>query len=166
MKWWWDPLCTRSTRLAGFFYSASSLKQQNADRHVAPLGHIIMIPSQPVFALSPTYQEEKQQLPILQSLVWLYRNSNPQSATLDEGTLTITQPMLSSKVEAKVQITCIESTFRHTNSISKFRSSLSPVVTSRLLNRPLHTLFVTMMSSTISIICCWEKSDSGLGSSV
>ena len=35
------------------FYSASSLKQQSADRHVAPLGHIILITSQPVFALSP-----------------------------------------------------------------------------------------------------------------
>ena len=35
------------------FYSASSLKQQSADSHVAPLGHIILIPSQPVFALSP-----------------------------------------------------------------------------------------------------------------
>ena len=35
------------------FYSASSLKQQSADRHVTPLGHIILIPSQPVFALSP-----------------------------------------------------------------------------------------------------------------
>ena len=33
--------------------SASSLKQQSAGRHVAPLGHIILIPSQPVFALSP-----------------------------------------------------------------------------------------------------------------
>ena len=32
-------------------YSASSLKQQC--RHVAPPGHIIMIPSQPVFALTP-----------------------------------------------------------------------------------------------------------------
>jgi hypothetical protein len=30
------------------FHSASSLKQQCADRHVAPLGHIILIPSQPV----------------------------------------------------------------------------------------------------------------------
>jgi hypothetical protein len=29
------------------FYIASSLKQQSADRHVAPLGHIILIPSQP-----------------------------------------------------------------------------------------------------------------------
>jgi hypothetical protein len=27
------------------FYSASSLKQQSAGRHVAPLGHIILIPS-------------------------------------------------------------------------------------------------------------------------
>ena len=32
-------------------YSASSLKQQSAGRHVAPLGHIILIPSKPVFAL-------------------------------------------------------------------------------------------------------------------
>jgi hypothetical protein len=35
------------------FYSAGSLKQQFADRHVTPIGHIILIPSQPVFALSP-----------------------------------------------------------------------------------------------------------------
>jgi hypothetical protein len=35
------------------FYSDSSLKQQSAERHVALLGHIILIPSQPVFALSP-----------------------------------------------------------------------------------------------------------------
>jgi hypothetical protein len=35
------------------FYSPSSLKQQFADRHVALLGHIILILSQPDFALSP-----------------------------------------------------------------------------------------------------------------
>jgi hypothetical protein len=35
------------------FYSASSLKQQSTGRHVAPLRYIILIPSQPVFALSP-----------------------------------------------------------------------------------------------------------------
>jgi hypothetical protein len=35
------------------FYSASSLKQQSVDRHVAPIGHIVLIPSQPVLALSP-----------------------------------------------------------------------------------------------------------------
>jgi hypothetical protein len=33
------------------FYSARSLKQQSAVRHVGPLGHIILIPSRPVFAL-------------------------------------------------------------------------------------------------------------------
>jgi hypothetical protein len=30
------------------FYSASSLKQQSANRHVGPLGHIILIPSRSV----------------------------------------------------------------------------------------------------------------------
>jgi hypothetical protein len=35
------------------FYSASSHKQQSVDRHVGPLGHIILISSQPVFVLSP-----------------------------------------------------------------------------------------------------------------
>jgi hypothetical protein len=35
------------------FYSANSLKQQSVDRHVTPLGHIILILSQPIFALSP-----------------------------------------------------------------------------------------------------------------
>jgi hypothetical protein len=34
------------------FYSASSLKKQSAGRHIGPLGHIILIPSQPVFAFS------------------------------------------------------------------------------------------------------------------
>ena len=53
MIWWWGPLCTRPTRLVWLFYSASSLKQQSAYRHVTPLGYIILIPSQPVFALSP-----------------------------------------------------------------------------------------------------------------
>jgi hypothetical protein len=36
-----------------FVHSAGSLKQQSAVRHVAPLGYIILISSQPVFALSP-----------------------------------------------------------------------------------------------------------------
>jgi hypothetical protein len=52
MRWWWDPLCSRPIRWVGFF-SASSLKQQSAGGHVAPIGHIILIPSKPVFALSP-----------------------------------------------------------------------------------------------------------------
>jgi hypothetical protein len=35
------------------FNRAISLKQQSAGRHVAPLGQIILIPSQPVFAPIP-----------------------------------------------------------------------------------------------------------------
>ena len=44
------------------FNNASSLKQQSAGRHFAPLGHIILIPSQIVFALTPscTYLVEIQ----------------------------------------------------------------------------------------------------------
>jgi hypothetical protein len=34
-------------------YSASSLKQPSANRHVAPLRHIILVHNQPVFAISP-----------------------------------------------------------------------------------------------------------------
>jgi hypothetical protein len=34
------------------FYSANSMKQQSAYRHVAPLWHIILIPSQPVWSYS------------------------------------------------------------------------------------------------------------------
>ena len=34
-------------------YSASQQKQQSVCRHVAPLWHIILIPSQPVFAFTP-----------------------------------------------------------------------------------------------------------------
>jgi len=49
-----------------YFYSASSLKQQSADRHIAALGHIILIPSQPVllFLLNAACLAEKQQIPI------------------------------------------------------------------------------------------------------
>ena len=36
MRWWWGPLCPRPTHLFGFL-SASSLIQQSADRHIAPL---------------------------------------------------------------------------------------------------------------------------------
>jgi hypothetical protein len=34
-------------------FSASSLKQQFAGKNVTSFGHIILIPSQPIFALSP-----------------------------------------------------------------------------------------------------------------
>jgi hypothetical protein len=44
----------RSLRKFIFRYlRASSLQQQSVDRHIALLGHIFLISSQPVFALSP-----------------------------------------------------------------------------------------------------------------
>jgi hypothetical protein len=55
--------------------------------HVAPLGHIILIPSQPVFVLTPlccVCLAEKQQIPIYNIV------SNPRSIALETGTLTIT----------------------------------------------------------------------------
>jgi hypothetical protein len=50
MRWWWGPLSTRPT--SWILYSGSSLEQQSTDRHVAPLGHIILIPSHPVCSFS------------------------------------------------------------------------------------------------------------------
>ena len=45
------------------FYSASSLKQQSAGRHVIPLGHIMMVPCQTF--LNAACLAEKQQIPIV-----------------------------------------------------------------------------------------------------
>ena len=50
---WVSDCCLTPKPWVGIFYSASPLKQQSADLHVALLEHIILIPSQPVFALSP-----------------------------------------------------------------------------------------------------------------
>jgi hypothetical protein len=43
------------------------LTWQSTDRHVTPIGHIILIPSQPAFALFPSccVLSEEQQIPIL-----------------------------------------------------------------------------------------------------
>jgi hypothetical protein len=49
------------------FYSASSLKQQSVDRHVAALGHIILIRANKslLFLVNAGCLAEKQQIPIL-----------------------------------------------------------------------------------------------------
>ena len=88
MRWWWSPfVLDQHTELD--FYSASSLKQQSADRPVAPLGYIILMPSQPVFSLNAGCLDEKQHIPILWSLVWPDQGSNPRSTALEASTLTI-----------------------------------------------------------------------------
>ena len=45
--WWWGPFFFLTNTLSWMFYSAETR------RHVVPLGHIILIPSQPVFAFFP-----------------------------------------------------------------------------------------------------------------
>ena len=75
------------------FDSASSLNQQS-NRHVAPLGHIIIIARQPVFTITPNAAclAEKQQIPIflvfdlirwgLNPMIYHTRGSTPWSTTL------------------------------------------------------------------------------------
>jgi len=48
IRWWWFLLCT-----SWIFYSASSLNQQSAGRHITPLTHIILKPSEPIIDLTP-----------------------------------------------------------------------------------------------------------------
>jgi hypothetical protein len=54
------------------FFSASSLKQHSAGRHVLPLWHIILIPSQPVFAPIPELE------PRYTTLKCSYSRARPQ----------------------------------------------------------------------------------------
>jgi hypothetical protein len=51
MRWWCDSLCTNNTLSLIFIVLAQ--KQQSADRHVVPLWHSSLIPSQLFSALYP-----------------------------------------------------------------------------------------------------------------
>ena len=77
------------------FYSASSLNQQSASRHVAPIGHIFWfrVNQSVFFLLNVACLAEKQQIHILYSLVWPDRDSNPHSTALKASTLTNTPLM-------------------------------------------------------------------------
>jgi hypothetical protein len=46
------PITTGTPQIMDF-YNANSFKPQFTGSHVAQLGHIILIPSQPVFGFSP-----------------------------------------------------------------------------------------------------------------
>ena len=74
------------------FYSASSLKQQSAGRHVAPLRHIILIPSQPSsfsLMLRAKPRSNKYQL---------------YSLWFDRSTLTIMPPMGLREEEEEIHV--------------------------------------------------------------
>ena len=72
------------------FHWAYSLKQQSMDRHIAPLGHIILNPSPPVFALTPSccvlYSRKTANTKFL--VTW--PGSNPQFTPLEVNTTTPT----------------------------------------------------------------------------
>ena len=61
VTFWWDDVHDDDVHFV--------LDQQSAGRHVDPLGHIILIPSQPIFVLflllRAVYFAEKQLIPIL-----------------------------------------------------------------------------------------------------
>ena len=51
--WWDDDVCSvLDLHALSWIFSASSLKWQPAGKHVALLGHVILITSQPVFPLT------------------------------------------------------------------------------------------------------------------
>ena len=66
-------------------------KQQPTSKHVAPLGHIILTPSQPVFALTPECCVLSRETTNTNFIV--FGSSNPRSTTPKTSTLTITQSM-------------------------------------------------------------------------
>jgi hypothetical protein len=72
-------------------YSASSLKQQFADIHLNILPWFRANQSL-FFLLNAVCLVKKQQTPIVWSLVWPERGSNPRHSALDSSTLTITPP--------------------------------------------------------------------------
>jgi hypothetical protein len=78
-----------------FIVRARTLKQQPVGRHIAPLGHIILIPSQPVLTLSHQWyvlSGEATQIH-LWSLVWSNWCSNTRSTTRMASVLTVISTM-------------------------------------------------------------------------
>jgi hypothetical protein len=75
-----------------FMFCLKKTSKRISHRRLAPLRHIILILSQPVFLLNAACLAEKQQIPILKSLVLPHRGSNPRSS--EANMLTIMPPIL------------------------------------------------------------------------
>ena len=87
MKWWWDQHSRRPTR----YYSETTLRIDMSP-HSDTLSWFRANQSL-LFLLNVACLAEKQQIPILQSLVWPYWGLNTRSTALEASTLTITPPM-------------------------------------------------------------------------
>jgi hypothetical protein len=86
MRWWWDLLCTRPTRLVGLFFIVLAHWNNNPLIDMSPHSDTLFwfwaIQSL-FFLLNAAFLAEKQQIPILYSFVWQDRSSYPQSITLE-----------------------------------------------------------------------------------
>ena len=93
VTFWWDDndvpfVLDQKAEL--YFYSASSLKQQSTGRHVALFWNIILIPSHPVFALTPWCWLLQGEATNTNFIVWLtWPRVEPRSMSM----LTITAQM-------------------------------------------------------------------------
>jgi hypothetical protein len=110
----WGLLCTRPTRLVGFFIV---LAQCNHSPRIDMSPHSdtfswFRANQSLLFHLNTACLTEKQQIPILQSLVLPDQGSNPWTTALEASMLIITPPMRLSKQEPKwLQIgNCIKNT--------------------------------------------------------
>jgi hypothetical protein len=134
--------------------------------------HIILIPSQPVFVLSP-YNDvclaEKQHIQMLKSLVWPDKGSNLRSTTLEVNSLTITPP-----VPFRVNITfCFDpEVITCSTSLSSFCTDDSPILwtwwnNDIILMRAAWVFFVFQLKNTDYVdncLPCFDKEDIlGLG---
>ena len=84
------------TNTLSWIYSASSLKHQSMHAHVAPFGHILPIPSKPVFALTPQscmLSGEAANTNFIVSF-FIQPGMNSQSTALQTSMLSITLSML------------------------------------------------------------------------
>ena len=97
MKWWWDPLCTRPTRLVGFLYIVLAHWNNSLRIDMSPRWHTLswFLSTQfLLFLLNATCLTEKQHIPILYSL-WFdpTRARTHDLPNSKRARLTITPPM-------------------------------------------------------------------------
>ena len=101
---WRGPLCTLDQHSELDFHSASSMKQQSTDRHLPHSDTLSWFQANQslLFLLNAVCLVEKKQIPNLKSLVWPDLVSNPPLNALEASKLTITPPILLTKMEDRV----------------------------------------------------------------